>query len=117
MRLEIPPTEVGGSFSPAYTIGAWHFLNTPNGSWGILQVQPLTRTRASWIFAFSNGRWITLACKTLVLVVWVTSIIRLDLNVPPTAVGGIRDSRNLLSVGGTEKSPNCPLGVFKHPKC
>jgi hypothetical protein len=41
MRLEIPPTGVGGSFSPTYTMGASHFLNTPNGSWGILQVQPL----------------------------------------------------------------------------
>ena len=49
---------------PAYKVAPARFLESPNGSWGMLQIQPRPRI-----------------CR-----------IRLDLNEPPTAVGGIYEA-------------------------
>ena len=62
------------------------FLNPPNGSWGMVKAQPS---------AHSKG-----------LNDW-----RLDLNHPPTAVGGIRE-RVSAYVGWTLTIPQLPLGGF-----
>jgi hypothetical protein len=63
--------------------------NTPNGSWGIVQVQPTTHTgekpdapRIQWLPLFEFIRGASQSCAIVAC--------RLGLNDPPTAVGGIR---------------------------
>jgi hypothetical protein len=69
MRLEIPPTEVGGIFQSNLHQRCFAFLEYPQRQLGDSS-SPASDTNASvLVFRFSNGRWITLACKILVLVV------------------------------------------------
>src|SRR5262245_38642387 len=108
-RLQIPPTAVGGSLKPNLQTAA-SLSNPPNGSWGMVKVQPL------WAGAFialislsrqvinvgigfnqkfvepAKGGW-TLTIPQLPLggfENYKSLGCRLDLNDPPTAVGGIR---------------------------
>jgi SpoIID/LytB domain protein len=108
-RLQIPPTAVGGSLKPNLQTAAT-FSNPPNGSWGMVKVQPL------WIGAFValitpslqvinvgigfDQKFVELAERGWTLTIpqlplggfenYKSLGCRLDLNDPPTAVGGIR---------------------------
>ena len=98
---EIPPTGVGGWFRSDLQMGPLNFTNPTNGSWWMVQIQPVRPHRGrmklkSLLNALghfvseagseqsTNFRWwdsrtrCVLAC-------------RLDLNHPPTPVGGISE--------------------------
>jgi len=107
------PNVVGGFFSPAYTQQVSRISNTPNGSWGMVQIQPnvdvtyTTKTKVlqargnpSAIGKIENPRR-SRSCQ------------RLDLKNPPTAVGGIQEMPSTDGVGWTERSPNFRWGYFK----
>src|ERR1700737_5653851 len=71
-----PPTEVGGWFRSGLQRWAAESTNPTNGSWWIVQIQPPKQSGPS---AFkSKFSFMALHCGR-----------RLDLNHPPTPVGGI----------------------------
>jgi len=89
LRLKKPPTAVGGSFSPAYTIRSTAILEYPQRQLGDGS-DPTSDTNDSGLnFRFPQWRMPPLKDFS------VLPLTRLDLNHPPTAVGGIRDFRNL----------------------
>src|SRR6266498_2110471 len=87
--LGIPPTAVGGWLKPSLHKRKF-FSNPPNGSWGMVKVRP-------------SG------CGRRLL----TKSGRLNLNLPRTAVGGIREREKAADVGRTLTIPQLPLGGFK----
>jgi hypothetical protein len=80
--------------------------NTPNGSWGIIQVLPTTNVAACGIpptevgGLFRSNLSAIHTCSTYSENLPLT-VIRLDLEPPPTAVGGIQESLLLCLVGWT----------------
>jgi hypothetical protein len=112
LNLGIPPTAVGGLFRSNLQGTAFEFRNPTNGSWWIVQVQPVrlaegteTENRSIWPARFgseagsepsTNSRWWD--SETL-----VTAVFRRDLKNPPTPVGGISEcSRNIYRGGGCD---------------
>src|SRR5918996_5429353 len=81
-----PPNGSWGMFKAPPTPEGELFLNPPNGSWGMVKAQPSPHSKGL-------NDW------------------RLDLNHPPTAVGGIRE-RVSAYVGWTLTIPQLPLEGF-----
>jgi hypothetical protein len=92
-RFEIPPTAVGGWLrSNLHTGRAVFSLNPPNGSWGMVKVQPIPGAK---------GRTLTIPQLPLGGFNKPERFCRLDFNHPPTAVGGIE--RLAASAGGIKE--------------
>ena len=91
-----PREWVDGS-DPTYMQRRAEFLNPTNGSWWIVQIRPLKQT----------GR----ADSKAILVSCVFHLVkRLDLNHPPTSVGGLRKSPEVRPGRLDLKNPPTPVG-------
>jgi len=125
LNLDIYPKQHGPGSQTRQDKGEERRLNPPNGSWGIVKVQPtptdelfLNPPNGSWgivkvqPFPYGNGR-LRLDLNhppTAVGGIWrqASAWRRLDLNDPPTAVGGIR--------GIVQPYPEAPDSRYRIPR-
>ena len=84
--LEYCGTAVWGYSKPCLQQEVLYLLNTPNGSWGIIQIQP-TGKRVITFWNTPSGSW----GIVLVQPRGLSLSPRPDLNHPPAAAGGIRE--------------------------
>src|SRR5262245_3910425 len=96
----IPPTAVGGLLKSSLHQRQWIFLNPPDGSWGIVKVQPTVREQSH---LSQPGRLNFNNPPTAVggIQQYFSSLCRLNFNNPPTAVGGIQGTWICVDSDGT----------------
>ena len=98
-RAEIPPTAVGGMFRSGLHSGLAEFTNPTNGSWWMVQIEPVRPYRgpmklnllfnALGSFVSEDGSEQSTNCPLVGFKTRFVVACRLNLKHPPTAVGGI----------------------------